>query len=187
MTYGGITIDLGRAEIYSLAHKQASTLLRRKFHPLSRARRAARRLSGRAEMLNFILNIFSITTNRTTMPLLAALGIFVSACLPSFANEAFTIGCTHYKQGKFPMAKAFFLKAVQDDPTCIASHYQLANTLFQLREYDRSIAEYNACLSLKPDARMRSFCVSAMSQIQNLKRSQANKVATTGTTASSVK
>ncbi|MBA3857624.1 MAG: hypothetical protein C0507_12010 [Cyanobacteria bacterium PR.3.49] len=138
-------------------------------------------------MLNFILNIFSITTSRATMPLLAALGILITSCLPSFANEAFAIGCSHYKQGKFPMAKAFFLKAVQDDPTCIASHYQLANTLFQLREYDRSAAEYNACLSLKPDARMRAFCVSAMSQIQSLKRSQANKVANNSTNTSTVK
>lgn len=138
-------------------------------------------------MLNFILNIFSITTNRTSMPLLAALGIFITACLPSFANEAFSVGCGYYKQGKYPLAKAFFLKAVQDDPSCIASHYQLANTLFQLREYDRSIGEYNACLKLNPDARMRSFCVAAMSQIQNLKRSQSNRVANNSTGTSTVK
>jgi len=132
-------------------------------------------------MLNFILSIFSITTSRTTMPLLAAVGILITTCLPSFANQAFSVGCAHYKLGRFPMAKAFFLKAVHDDPTCIASRYQLANTLFQLREYDRAIAEYNACLSLKPDAKMRAFCTSAIAQIQNLKRSQANKVADSGT------
>lgn len=121
------------------------------------------------------------------MPLLAALGIFVTGCLPSFASDAFTVGCSHYKQGKFPLAKAFFAKAVQDDPTSIAAHYQLANTLFQLGEYDRSIAYYNACLKLSPDQRMRTFCIAAMAQIQNLKKSQANKVASSNTSSAIVK
>ena len=138
-------------------------------------------------MLNFILSIFSIVPNRAAMPLLAALGIFITACLPSLASDAFTVGCNHYKQGKFPLAKAFFAKAVQDEPTSFAAHYQLANTLFQLGEYDLSIAHYNACLKLCPDQRMRSFCISAMAQIQNLKKSQANKVASVSTSSSTVK
>ncbi len=138
-------------------------------------------------MLNFILSIFSIVPSRAAMPLLAALGIFITACLPSFAADAFTVGCNHYKQGKFPLAKAFFHKAVQDDPTSIAAHYQLANTYFQLGDYDRSIAYYNACLKLSPDQRMRTFCISAMAQIQNLKKSQASKVASVSTSQSTVK
>lgn len=138
-------------------------------------------------MLNFILSIFSIVPNRAAMPLLAALGIFITACLPSFAADAFTVGCNHYKQGKFPLAKAFFVKAVQDEPTSIAAHYQLANTFYQLGEYDNSIFQYNACLKLSPDSRMRSFCVSAMAQIQNLKKAQVNKVASSSTSSSTVK
>ena len=132
-------------------------------------------------MLNFILSIFSISPNKAAMPLLAALGIFLTASLPSFASDAFTVGCNHYKQGKFPLAKAFFVKAVQDEPTSIAAHYQLANTFFQMGEYDNSLFQYNACLKLNPDARMRAFCVGAMAQIQNLKRTQAQKVASSGT------
>ena len=132
-------------------------------------------------MLNFILGIFSITTNRAAMPLLTALGIFMTACLPVLAADAFTAGCKHYQQGKYPLAKAFFVKAVQDEPTSIAAHYQLANTYFQLREYDNSIFQYNACLKLNPDSRMRAFCTGAMAQINNLKRSNANKVASSDT------
>jgi len=138
-------------------------------------------------MLNFILSIFSIVPNRAAMPLLVALGMLTTACLPSHAADAFTVGCNHYKQGKFPLAKAFFAKAIQDDPTCLAAHYQLANTLFSLGEYDRSIAEYNACLHLGPDMRMRAFCVSAMSQIQSLKKAQSNKVASASTAGLTVK
>ncbi len=138
-------------------------------------------------MLNFILSIFSIVPSRASMPLLAAFGIFITACLPSFASDAFTVGCNHYKQGKFPLAKAFFAKAVQDEPTSINARYQLANTLYQLGEYDRSIANYNACLRLGPDQRMRSFCIAAVAQIQNVKKSQAAKVATSNTSSSTIK
>ncbi len=138
-------------------------------------------------MLNFILSIFSIIPSRATMPLLAAFGIFMTACLPSLASDAFTVGCNHYKQGKFPLAKAFFSKAVQDEPTSINARYQLANTLYQLGEYDRSIANYNACLRLGPDQRMRSFCIAAVAQIQNVKRSHAAKVATSSTSSSTIK
>ncbi|PZM82903.1 MAG: hypothetical protein DKT66_13025 [Candidatus Melainabacteria bacterium] len=136
-------------------------------------------------MLNFILSIFSITTNRAAMPLLAALAISITVCMPSFAVDAFTAGCNQYKLGKFPLAKAFFVKAVQDEPTSIAAHYQLANTYFQLGEYDNSIFQYSACLKLNPDTRMRSFCLGAMAQIHNLKRSSANKVASSNTSAAS--
>lgn len=136
-------------------------------------------------MLNFILSIFSITTNRAAMPLLAAFGIFITACMPSFAADAFTAGCNQYKLGKFPLAKAFFVKAVQDEPTSIAAHYQLANTYFQLGEYDNSIFQYNACLKLNPDNRMRSFCLGAMAQIHSLKRCSANKVASSNTSSAS--
>lgn len=137
-------------------------------------------------MLNFILSIFSISPNKAAMPLLAALGIFFTASLPGFASDAFTAGCNQYKQGKFPLAKAFFVKAVQDEPTSIAAHYQLANTFFQLGEYDNSIFQYNACLKLNPDVRMRAFCVSAMTQIQNLKRTNANKVASNTTAQTAI-
>lgn len=138
-------------------------------------------------MLNFILSIFSIVPGRTSMPLLLVLAMVMTTALPSFATDAFTVGCSHYKQGKFPLAKAFFTKAIQDDPTNLAAHYQLANTLFQMGDYDRSIGQYNACLHLSPDARMRAFCLSAMAQIQSLKKGQANKVASSSLGAGSVK
>ncbi len=121
------------------------------------------------------------------MPLLAAFGILITACLPSFAGDAFSVGCQHYRQGKFPLAKAFFAKAVQDEPTSINARYQLANTLYHLGEYDRAIGNYNACLHLGPDQRMRSFCLAAVAQIQNLKKAQTNKVATNSTSSATIK
>lgn len=190
--HGGIPIAHARAELYLLSQKVTPTsqLTLQSQAPRIAAshRRPAGEIQDAQKMLNFIIGIFSITTNRVAMPLLAALGIFITACLPSYASDAFTVGCSHYKQGKFPLAKAFFVKAVQDEPTSIAAHYQLANTHFQLGEYDNSIFQYNACLKLNPDSRMRAFCTSAMSQIQNLKRSSANKVASSSTnTVSTVK
>lgn len=188
--HGGIPIARARAELYLLAHKVIPTsqsTLQAGSAECGTERSAAGIFQDAQKMLNFILSILSITTNRAAMPLLAALGVFIAASVPAFAADAFAVGCNHYKQGKFPLAKAFFVKAVQDEPTSIAAHYQLANTYFQLGEYDNSIFQYNACLKLNPDNRMRAFCVSAMSQIQNLKRTNANKVASSSTADSTVK
>lgn len=136
-------------------------------------------------MLNFILSIFSIVPNRAAMPLLVALAFVTTLATPSFASDAFTVGCGHYKAGKYALAKAFFAKAAHDDPTSLAAHYQLANTFFQLGDYSHASAEYNACLCLQPDARMRSFCVAAINQIHHMKKAQASKIASSSTSSSS--
>lgn len=114
------------------------------------------------------------------LPVFLSLLILGFAALPSFAGEAYFAGVKQLKQGKVALAKAFFAKAIVDEPTSIAAHYQLANCSYELGHYDRALSEYNVCLTLNPDVKTRAYCAYAMKHIHNVKRS-LNQVAATPT------
>lgn len=109
---------------------------------------------------------------RDNLVLGAALMLLAGLMQPAFAADVFALGCTHYQQGKFALARAYFTKAISENPRHWAARYQLANTLLRLEEYDAARTQYTVCLSICPDMRTRSYCAKALTQIARLKESE---------------
>lgn len=105
------------------------------------------------------------------LPLVLSVIVLAASAMPSFASEAYFAGVKQLKLGKIALAKAYFAKAVIDEPSSIAAHYQLANCNYDLGQYDRALCEYNVCLTLNPDVKTRAYCTYAMNHIHNVKRS----------------
>lgn len=105
-----------------------------------------------------------ILSRTSRFSLLLALTLSVSAqAVWSSPKTDYEEGCKSYEAKDYETAKAKLTKASQAQPKHWASHYQLANTLVQLKQFAEAKVAYNKCLGTKPPAEIADRCMKAIS------------------------
>ncbi len=94
----------------------------------------------------------------------AAVAVLLSCPLPGRADE-YSQGTESYAVGNFIKAKQHFAKAVAAKPKSWQAHYQLANTLIQLKDSANAKKSYLKCLASNPPADTRAHCERAIAYI----------------------
>ncbi|HEY9714931.1 MAG TPA: tetratricopeptide repeat protein [Chroococcales cyanobacterium] len=93
--------------------------------------------------------------------LLGLAGVLVVAP-NAVADDQYQVGCDNYAKGDFAAARTAFQEALKSRAKAWQVHYQLANTLLQLRDAPAAKAEYQQTLALTPDAAVKAQCQSAI-------------------------
>ncbi|WP_286832992.1 tetratricopeptide repeat protein, partial [Proteiniphilum sp. UBA5280] len=92
-------------------------------------------------------------------------------------------GNKEYNQQKFSAASDFYEKAVEENPSSGEANFNLGNTLYKQKEWERSIEQYNRFISLQQENPMEASAAwhnigNAMLQKKELQKSmEAYKMA----------
>jgi tetratricopeptide (TPR) repeat protein len=82
------------------------------------------------------------------------------------ASDPLTLGMQQYNSSNFAAAKTQLELAVKQHPTSAQLQYILGNTYFQLRNKTEAIKAYEACLALKPNPTVGSYCQKMLSHLK---------------------
>lgn len=118
--------------------------------------------------------------NSFKVALTAALGLAFTAFAPCFAGD-FEQGCQFYKAKSYSSARASFEKAARQYPKNWLIRYYLANTLLSSGAVADARKEYDACLSLNPDAQTEKYCRDTLAKLGGSSVKAGSSVASAGT------
>ena len=87
---------------------------------------------------------------------LTASAVTAQPCRAATLDEAFGRANQAYAQRDFAAAKASYLSLLGHELPAAAVHYNLGNTLVQLAQLGRAVAQYQAALQLRPEPALRA-------------------------------
>jgi tetratricopeptide (TPR) repeat protein len=97
---------------------------------------------------------------------LAASAMLPQPCRAATLDEAFARANQAYAQRDFAKAKAEYASLLGHDLPAAAVHYNLGNTLVQLGQLGRAVAQYQVALQLRPEQAQRADIVHNLAAVR---------------------